>query len=366
MALFVRSAIGSVCLLGFLLILNACGTSQPAQQQSSRTLHVTALDSTTGLPLDSAEAVNRTFGDSMRNDTSGLFTLRNVEPALYVFDISGYGYHPQRHVSALVEPSDSSVTVDAFLLPKRLRLNCQDSRPYNWNALTSQYREDSTRVRIQLIDAFAKDGRVSVQPVVVNDLPTNTIFLPDNLGALGHYDVQLYDGNNNRIPFTYEDEPRDEGHLIYTKGDILPVVPQDTRRLEASTLLVGDSIETGRSLYARVRYTFSLDDTLRATSATTFPDLNVDSLQVPVFDTLRTDGRVRVPDSLVLQQDTTVMEIAGIDTTVTRSGYLLFSTLRDSNAAPTPQAARDLLLTHFVQDFGAEHLDAGSGAELFH
>lgn len=198
-------------------------------------------------------------------------------------------------------------------------------------------------MRIQLIDVFAQDGRVRVQPVVVNDLATTTLFLPDNLGALGHFDVRLYDGNNNRVPYTFENAPSDDGHRIYSKGDILPVVPKDAKRLEPTTLIVDDSIGEGRTLYARMDYTFSTTDTLRATSATTFPDLNLDSLQVPVFDTLRTDGQVRVPDSLVLQRDTTKMRVTGIDTTVTRNGYLLFSTLRESNAAPTPKAARNLL-----------------------
>jgi hypothetical protein len=270
--------------------------------------------------------------------------MRDIEPALYVFDVTGYGYHTQRHVSVLVEPDDSTATATATLLPQLLSIDCEGNRPYNWDFLTEEYRKDSTQVRIQLIDVFADDGEVQVQPVVVNDLPTTTLFLPDNFGALGHYNVQLYDGNSNRIPFRYKNAPPDdEGTRIYAKEDILPVVPKGTERLAPSTLVVGDSIEDGRTLYARVRYTFSSDDTLQVTSATTFPDLNLDSLQVPVFDTLRTDGRVRVPDSLVIQRDTTQMRVVGIDTTVTRRGYMLFSTLRDSNAAPSAQAARNML-----------------------
>lgn len=342
-ARFCRSAIGSICLLGGLLLISACGASDATREASTRTLRLTAYDSTAGTPLDSARAVNRTFGDSMQTDSAGQFVMRDVEPALYIFDVGGYGYHPQRHVSALVEPEDTTVAVNAPLLPKRLRLNCQGSRPYSWDGLVSQYQDDSTRVRIQLLDVFAQNGEVQVQPVVVNDLPTTTIFLPDNLGALGHYEVRLYDGDNNPIPYRYEDAPPDEGHRIYSKKDVLPVVPQDAQRLEPSRLVLQDSVSDGQTIYARLEYTFSTDDTLRATSATTFPDLNLDSLQVPVFDTLRTSGQVRVPDSLVLQRDTTEMRIAGIDTTVTRNGYLLYSTLRASNAAPTPDAARDLL-----------------------
>ncbi|PQJ35655.1 hypothetical protein BSZ35_14575 [Salinibacter sp. 10B] len=335
----------SICLLGGVLLVNACGISKSTQKtQSTRTLRLTALDSTSGTPLDSARAVNRTLGDTLRTDSAGMFVMRDIEPALYVFDVSGYGYHSQRHVSVLVEPEDTNATATTTLLPQLLSINCEGSRPYNWDYLTEEYKKDSTQVRIQLIEVFADDGEVQVQPVVVNDMPTTTLFLPNNFGALGHYDVQLYDGNSNRIPFHYKNAPPDQsGHRIYSKGDILPVVPKGTERLDPTTLVVGDSIEDGRTIYARLRYTFSTEDTLQATSATTFPELNLDSLQVPVFDTLRTDGRVRVPDSLVIQRDTTRMRVVGIDTTVTRSGYTLFSTLRDSNAASTAQAARNML-----------------------
>jgi hypothetical protein len=342
-ASFVRSAIGSLCLLGALLLASACGTTDSARTASTRTVHLTAYDSTSQTPLDSARAVNRTFGDSMQTDSGGQFVMRDVEPALYVFDIGGYGYHPQRHFSVLVEPQDTTIRAEAPLLPMQLSLNCTGSRPYSWDGLVSQYREDSTRVRIQLLDVFAEDGVVQVQPVVVNDLPTTTIFVPDNLGALGHYEVRLYDENSNPIEYHYEDAPPDEGNRIYSKGDVLPVVPQDARRLEPSRLVVEDSVGDGSTVYARLEYTFSNDDTLQATSATTFPDLNLDSLQVPVFDTLRTAGEVQVADSLVLQRDTTVMRVTGIDTTVSRNGYLLFSTLRGSNAASSPAAARELL-----------------------
>ncbi len=331
-------------MLGGFFLVNACGTSGSAQGPSTPTLRLTALDSTSGEPLDSARAINRTLGDTLRTDSAGLFVMRDIEPALYIFDVSGYGYHPLRHFSVLIEPEDTNATATASILPQQLRITCEGNRPYNWDLMAKEFEQDSTQVRIRLIEVFADDGEVQVQPVLVNDLATTTLFLPDNFDALGHYDIQLYDGNSNRIPFHYKNAPPDsEGNRIYAKPDIIPVVPKSTERLTPSTLVVGDSIENGRSIYARVRYTFSTSDTLQATSATTFPDLNLDSLQVPTFDTLRTDGRVRVPDSLVIQRDTTQMRVVGIDTTVTRSGYLLFSTLRDSNAAPSPEAARNML-----------------------
>ncbi len=340
---FSRSAVGSLCLLAGVLLMSACGMSETAREPATRTLHLTAIDSSSGEPLDSAQAVNRTLGDSLETDSAGQFVLRDPDPALYVFDVGGYGYHTQRHVGILVEPEDTTLEVKTSLLPMHLQLDCSGDRPFNWDTLTKQYEEDSTRVRIQLIDVFAQNGRVRVQPVVVNDLPTTTLFLPNSYGALDHYEVQLYDENNNPVPYRYENAPPDEGHRIYSKEDIRPVVPQDAQRLDPTTLIVEDSLEEGTTLYARMAYTFSSDDTLEATSATTFPDLDLDSLQTPVFDTLRTDGRVQVPDSLVIQRDTTRMQVVGIDTTVTRSGYLLFSTLRDSNAAPSPEAARNLL-----------------------
>lgn len=340
---FLRPLLGSVLLLGGVLLLNACGTSGSArdEQTASRTLRLTAVDSMSGEPLDSARAVNRTFGDTLRTDSAGLFEIRNAESALYVFDVGGYGYHTQRHVTALVEPGDSAMSVTSQILPKELTIDCEGSRPYFWDTFVKRYQQDKSTIRFQLTNVFAKEGQVTVQPVVVNDL-SSPLLLPNNFGALGHYDITLYAGST-RVPYEYENAPRDEGHRIYEKSDILPVVPKELERLEPNTLILSDSVEEGTTIYARMRYTFTEDDTLRATSATTFPDLNLDSLQTPIFDTLRTDGAVRVPDSLRLQRDTTIMKVIGIDTTVTRNGYTLFSTWRKGNAAPNAKKARNLL-----------------------
>lgn len=343
-----RSLVLSGCLLLVALALNACGSSEPVQKsESTRTLRLTAVDSASGEPLDSARAINRTVGDTLQTDSAGQFVMRDVESALHVFDVSGYGYHTQRHFAVLVEPTDTILTTETALLPQELSIDCEGHRPFGWDRMTSEYGDDSSRVRIQLLDVFAQGNEVQIQPILVNDLPTNTIFLPENFGALGHYDVLLYDDQNNRIDFEYKNAPPDEGHRIYSKKDLRPVVPKGSKRLDETTLVLDDSLGNERTLYARMYYTFASSDTLRATSATTFPDLNLDSLQVPAFDTVRTDGRIRVPDSLVLQRDTTITRVVGIDTTVTRSGYVLFSTLRDSNAAPTPEAAQNLL---FIPD----------------
>lgn len=344
-----RPLLWSICLLAGALMVNACGSSEPIQDasHSTRTLRLTAVDSASGEPLDSARAINRTLGDTLHTDSTGQFVIRDVESALHVFDISAYGYHPQRHFSVLVEPTDTVLTTETSLLPQVLSLDCEGSRPFGWDRIQTRYPEDSSLVRIELLDVFSQGGEVRIQPILVNDLPTTTVFLPENFGALGHYNVLLYDGNNNRISYTYKDAPPDDGHRIYSKKDLRPVVPKGTKRLEESTVVLDDSLGTDQTLYARLTYNFSSDDTLRATSATTFPDLNLDSLQVPAFDTVRTDGRIRVPDSLRLQRDTTITRVVGIDTTVTRRGYVLFSTLRDSNAAPTPEAARNLL---FIPD----------------
>ncbi len=338
--------LGSILLFGSFLLVNGCGSSEPVRQEqegpSSPTFRLTALDSTSGSPLDSARAIDRTFGDTLHTDSAGQFVLRDPKPALHVFDVSGYGYHPQRHLSVLIEPGDTVRSATTSLLRQRLSIDCTNNRPYFWDNVTDQYREDTTSVRLQLTDVFAKDGEVRIQPVAVNDL-SSPIFLPDNFGTLGHYKVLLYDGNNNRIPYSHKDAPPDEGHRIYSKGDIRPVVPGDIERMEPSVVVIGDSIEEGTTIYARLDYTFSNNDTLEATSAKAFPDLNLDSLQTPVFDTLRTAGEVQVPDSLVLKRDTTTVRVVGIDTMVTRDGYTLYSTLRDGNAVPNAEAARNLL-----------------------
>jgi hypothetical protein len=99
-----------------------------------------------------------------------------------------------------------------------------------------------------------------------------------------------------------------------------------------------------------MQYDFTLDDTLRPTEVTDFPPENLDSLQVPVYDTLRVDGSLLVPDSLVERRDTTVVEVVGVDTTVTRDGYLLYSTRRDTNAfRGAEEAVRELYVPDSVK-----------------
>ncbi len=355
---FLRPLAGSVLLLGGVLLVNACGTSKPTTQQqeeeekeaqTSRTLRLTAIDSLSETPLgplDSARAVNRTFGDSLRADSSGQFVLEDAEPALHVFDVSGYGYHTQRHVAVLVEPDDSTVSASTNLLRQRLTIDCKNSRPRFWRKLVREYKDETSSIQFSLSSVSAENGQVTLRPVVVNSL-IFPIYLPDNFGALGPYAVDLYDGDGNRLSYTYKNAPPDEGQRIYkTKADIPEVPPgSETRFLKPSTLIVGDSIEKGTTIQARMRYTFSLDDTLETTSATTFPEpeTDLDSLQTPVFDTLRTAGEVRVADSLVLQRDTTTMRIVGIDTTITRRGYTLFSTRREGNVVPSMERALNLL-----------------------
>jgi len=339
-----RSLLISLLLAGTLVLINACGTAESTREANpeSQTLRLTALDSTSRTPLDSATAVNRTFGDTLRINSAGQFVIEDVQPALHVFDVSGYGYHTRRHLSVLVEPDDTTFSTTTSLLPKRLTINCQDRRPYFWDKFVQGYREDTTKIQLKLTEVFAEDGEVRIQPVAVNDL-SSPVFFPDNFGALGHYEVILYDGDDNRIPYTHKDAPADNGHRIYSRKEILPVVPKDVERMEPSVVVLDDSVEEGTTIYARLNYTFSNEDTLETTSATTFPDLNLDSLQTPVFDTLRTAGEVQVPDSLVVKRDTTIMRVVGIDTTVTRNGYTLYSTLRDGNSAPNAEAARNLL-----------------------
>lgn len=339
-----RPLIGGFVLFMLILLMNACGTAESVRE--APTLRLTAVDSKTGEPLDSAEVWNRRTGDTTDVGSGEPFALQEPSPTLYVFDIDGYGFHRHRHFSVLVEPDDKSIFLDAPLRPKQLSIDCQSARALYKEDLSHAVDQDSNGVQLRLLNTLARNGQVQVQPAVVNnfDIP---IFVPKNFGPLGHYSIRLVDEDGNELSYEYEDGPPKQDHRIYSETDILPVVPGETERLRKYILTLQEEIEEGTTIYAHMGYDFSLSDTLQATSATPFPAVHLDSLHVPHYDTLRVKGQIQAADSLVLKQDTTVMEITGIDTTVTRDGYLLYSTRRDSNTTPTAEAARSLL---FVPD----------------
>lgn len=334
-----RAAIGSFVIF---LLLNACAGSGPTGPTA--TIQGQVIDSTSGTPLDSALALNRNSGDSLGIDAAGRFMLEDMSPGLYLFDLKAYGYHTHRHIAALVEPTDSLVTFDVPMLRQTLTLDCNGLRGRYHNDVQNFVDEDSSLVRLRLIDLYAENGTVRVQPVVVNQVSA-PIFLPDNFGTLDHYSIQLVREDGSPISFHHENPTQSPDSLrrIYEKSDVLVAVPRETKRLAPNTLVLDDPPASGTPIYARLRYNFSLDETLRATELTAFPKENIDSLMTPVYDTLRVAGSVLTPDSLIARRDTTVMEIVGPDTSVTRDGYLLYNTRRPSNAAPTAEEAVSLL-----------------------
>lgn len=337
-----RAAIGSFVTLVLLLLLNACAGSGPAGPTA--TIQGRVVDSTSTAPLDSAYAVRRDTGDSLRIDAAGRFIMEDMPPALYLFDVQSYGYHTHRHVAALVEPDDSLVTFDVPMLPQTLQLDCAGRQQRYHDDVQGFVESDSSAITFRLIDLYAEDGTVRVQPVIVNRVNA-PLFLPDNFGTLDHYSVTLVDASGAPLRYRHETPTTSADTLrrIYEKSDVLVAVPRQTKRLEPSTLVLDNPPADGAALYARMQYDFSLDETLRPTAETDFPEETLDSLMTPVYDTLRVAGLVRTPDSLVVRRDTTVMEIVGADTTVTRDGYLLYNTRRPGNAAPTAERAVSLL-----------------------
>ena len=349
--MFFRSILGSFLALLALLTLNACGTSQPAQTTSQATIRGTVVDSTTGRSLDSAQVLVRRRGDTLQTGSGGGFTLEGMPPGLYVFDVNAYGYHPHRHVSALVRSGGSDVDLSVPLLPQTLQVDCENRQQGYHRTVQSFVDQDSSAVRFRLIDLFAQDGEVRVQPILRTQVSA-PIFLPDSLGPRSHYDVELVDETGDPLPFHYKNErvSNPDLHRIYQREDILVVVPQQATRLAPKVLQLEEEVAPGTPVYARVRYQFSLRDTLRPTPQTDFPEERLDSLQVARYDTLRVGGSLIAPDSLVERRDTTIVRTVGLDTTVTRDGYLLYSTERDTNAFANAQGAvRELYVPDSVK-----------------
>jgi len=328
-----RSIVGSLVACFLILFLNGCGSTQQPVSATRASIQGTVVDSTTQSTLNSASVFMRRRGDTIATDAQGTFSLDGMPPGLYVFDVSAYGYHPHRHISALVRPGDETVDVDIPLLPQTLQVRCGNRERIYHQDIQSFVQRDSSAVGLRLIDLYAEDGDVRLQPVVTSKVSA-PLFLPDSLGPRSHYDIELVDESGRPLGFHYKDQQvvRPELHRIYKKSDILVAVPEQAKRLAPEVLTLDETVAPGTAVYARVQYNFSLNDTLRSTPETDFPRENLDSLQVANYDTMRVDGSLIAPDSLVERRDTTVVRTVGIDTTVTRDGYLLYSTERDTNA----------------------------------
>ena len=340
-----RCLAGSFGLLALLLFLNACSTSGGGALSEGTTLRGTVYDSTGTFSLaDSAYAVRRDTRDTIYVNEEGEFEISSLPPGLYVFDAGAYGYHTHRHLAVVAEPGDSSVSLRAPLLPQTVQADCDSINLRYHRYVRNRLESDSNALQVRILDMLAEGDSVFISSALISDI-NNVLFLPNNFNRRGHYEIILVNADGDPVPYSVPDQtmPSLESKRIYERGDVVEVVPDRVKRLNRRTLLLTDRPPAGSSLFARLRYTFSLNDTLRPTPETDFTTLNLDSLQVPVYDTTRVPDAVMTPDSLVVDRDTTIYEITGNDTTVTRRGYLLYKTARDTNATRSAQEAASLL-----------------------
>lgn len=331
----IRSATSLLVLsLVLTVLLAACQTTEPQRiididdTEARYTITGTVIDSLSKEPLDSVRVSYRGTDRTLYTDASGTFTLSDVPPGMYIFDLSKYGYHAKQNVSAVVAPAARNVQIETSMLNQSLDMQCKDVQADYHTDLESFLSEDSSRVRLRTLD-FVADGRdVLVQPVISNNVNA-PIFIPENIGAYGHFDLSLVKQDGSPVSFEFPDAPpRKEGmgtKQVYERGDVRVIVPRESQRLDPTRVRITETIAPGTPLFAKVKYNFSLDQTLRPTPTSTFDDLNLDSLRKPVYDTLRVSDRLIVPDSLVIGVDTTRMRVEGNDTTITREGEILYS-----------------------------------------
>jgi hypothetical protein len=342
-----RAALGRcavLSLLGTFFILSACVGSRPAGPDRVLTdVRGEVTDSVTESPVDSFRVYSKQ-GDSTLQATDGSFAINDLSPGLYLFRVDAYGYHEREHVAVLARPGDSLKQTEVGLLRQTLDLACQGFRQQHHDDIQARLDRDSTAVQLRLTGIYADDDSVRLQPVLVNDMSLG-IYVPRNLGPLDHYEITLLDGDGTPIGFRHagRQSAPDSLHRIYKERDLTGVNLGSTEQLAPTTLVLEDSLPPGSAVYARMRYRFPTEQTLRPTQVAGFSTLNLDSLQTPVYDTLRVPAAVTTPDSLVVRRDTTVLRVVGRDTTVSRNDYLLYSTRRDSNATPSAEDAVSLL-----------------------
>lgn len=316
------------------LLLTACQTTETQSiieippSDTRATITGTVVDSLTEEPLDSVTVSYRGANRTLATDASGRFKLEDVPPGVYIFDLSKYGYHERRNVAALVSPRDDQVEITTTMLSQSLDMQCGVTNA-DYHADVEQFLEqDSTGVRLRTLDFVAENREVLVQPALSNNVNA-PVFIPKNVGRYGNYELTLVKEDGTPVPFEYPDAPpQEEGQgdkEIYERGDVLVIVPRQSQRLEATRVRLTGDVTPGMALFAKMRYTFTLDETLRPTPTSTFPATQLDSLRAPFFDTLRVSDRLIVPDSLILGVDTTQVRVLGTDTTIIRGGQVLYS-----------------------------------------
>ena len=323
-----------VLAFAFTLLLTACQTTETQTiievppSDTRATVTGTVVDSLTEEPLDSVTVSYRGANRTLATNASGQFTLEDVPPGMYIFDLSKYGYHERRNVAALVSPRDDRVEITTTMLSQSLDMQCGATNA-DYHADVEQFLDqDSTGVRLRTLDFVADNRDVLVQPALSNNVNA-PVFIPNNVGRYGNYELTLVKEDGTPVPFEYPDAPpQDEGQgdkEIYERGDVRVIVPRQSQRLEPTRVRLTGDVTPGMSLFAKMQYTFTLDETLRPTPTSTFPTAQLDSLRAPFFDTLRVSDRVIVPDSLILGVDTTQVRVLGTDTTIIRDGLVLYS-----------------------------------------
>jgi len=361
----IRSATSLLVLsLGLTVLLAACQTTEPQRiiniddTEARYSITGTVIDSLTKEPLDSVRVSYRGTDRTLYTDARGRFTLSDVPPGMYIFDLSKYGYHSKGNVSAVVAPAAGNVQIETSMLNQSLDMQCRDIQADYHADLETFLSEDSSAVRLRTLDFVAEGRDVLVQPVISNNVNA-PIFLPENLGAYGHFDLSLVTQDGTPVSYEFPQAlPREEGmgtKQVYERGDVRVIVPRESQRLDATRVRITESVSPGTALFAKVRYNFSLDQTLRPTPTSTFEDLNLDSLRKPVYDTLRVSDRLIVPDSLVIGVDTTRMRVEGNDTTITRDGEILYSSA-ENDTLDVRTALRLLRLKKEPQPLGPVQL----------
>lgn len=360
-----RSATSLLVLsLGLTVLLAACQTTEPQRiiniddTEARYSVTGTVIDSLTKEPLDSVRVSYRGTDRTLYTDARGRFTLSDVPPGMYIFDLSKYGYHAKGNVSAVVAPAAGNVQIETSMLNQSLDMQCRDIQADYHADLETFLSEDSSAVRLRTLDFVAEGRDVLVQPVISNNVNA-PIFIPENLGAYGHFDLSLVTQDGTPVSYEFPQAlPREEGmgtKQVYERGDVRVIVPRESQRLDATRVRITESVSPGTALFAKVRYNFSLDQTLRPTPTSTFEDLTLDSLRRPMYDTLRVSDRLIVPDSLVIGVDTTRMRVEGNDTTITRDSEILYSSA-ENDTLDVRTALRLLRLKKEPQPLGPVQL----------
>jgi hypothetical protein len=241
-----------------------------------------ATDSLTERPVFEASIAESSGPDTAQvqdsTDDDGRFAIRNIPLRSYTFTASHPTFFDKPKIYASLNPRRDSIHRRIAMIPQSLTLTCGPQSNQYHSRVREATREMPDAVRLTTLDVRASQDTLRIWPVISNNVDLFPVFVPDNFNFYGHYRVDVINQEGDTLDVTFANRPERflSEHRIYRKPDVIPVPPQTTRELEPLVLTFNDTPEDETLIQAQVTYNFTLEETIRPTQNTPFPEVDID------------------------------------------------------------------------------------------